>query len=342
MGRANLIALASQNITALCDVDWDFAGKAFERLSADIEHLQARINQPPASGQAQSQTRTGLNSSTPEQQLANMKRLYTEHWQKAKRYKDYREMLEKQKDIDAVVVATSDHMHTPSPSPQWSSQARLRAKAAHLVRSRSPPTRKKSQGDQGRHANGQPGPLFRRSPPLCRIHSVWRIGEVREIHVGPTVPSVSGRKAFLGRQLSPFLRKVSSGTARASMRALLHRSLGTTRSGYALVESLPRRRSGRSVPPIYHPFNWRGWVDWGCGQSATWAAHLLDVSLWRSSLGCPQALKPFAHRSTKSLPNATQTFFKFPARGKMPAVSLTWYDGGLLPPSRKNSAKTKK
>jgi hypothetical protein len=113
MGRANLIALASQNITALCDVDWDYAGKAFERLGPDIEHLQARINQPPAGGQAQSQTRTGLNSTTPEQQLANMKRLYTEHWAKAKRYKDYREMLEKQKDIDAVVVATSDHMHTP-------------------------------------------------------------------------------------------------------------------------------------------------------------------------------------------------------------------------------------
>src|ERR1700676_1928105 len=47
MGRANLINLASQNIVALCDVDWDYAGKAFERLSGDIEHLQARIDQPP-------------------------------------------------------------------------------------------------------------------------------------------------------------------------------------------------------------------------------------------------------------------------------------------------------
>src|SRR6267378_3736774 len=69
MGRANLIALASQNITAFCDVDWDYAGKAFERLGTDIEHLQTRINQAPASDQTQSQTRTGLNSSTPEQQL---------------------------------------------------------------------------------------------------------------------------------------------------------------------------------------------------------------------------------------------------------------------------------
>src|SRR6266516_51746 len=45
MGRSNLIALASQNITALCDVDWDYAGKAFEHLGTDIEHLQTRINQ---------------------------------------------------------------------------------------------------------------------------------------------------------------------------------------------------------------------------------------------------------------------------------------------------------
>jgi hypothetical protein len=39
MGRANLTALASQNIVALCDVDWDYTAKAYERLSADIERL---------------------------------------------------------------------------------------------------------------------------------------------------------------------------------------------------------------------------------------------------------------------------------------------------------------
>ena len=73
MGRANLINLASQNIVALCDVDWDYAGKAFERLGVDIEHLQARIDQPPPPGSPE-QSLSGLNSAKTQTQLDNMKR----------------------------------------------------------------------------------------------------------------------------------------------------------------------------------------------------------------------------------------------------------------------------
>src|SRR5436189_5411070 len=54
MGRANLINLASQNIVALCDVDWGYAGKGFERLDNDIEGLRSRIAGPdpkPQEGQ---------------------------------------------------------------------------------------------------------------------------------------------------------------------------------------------------------------------------------------------------------------------------------------------------
>src|SRR5713101_2887760 len=46
MGRANLINLASQNIVALCDVDWGYAGKALDRLDTDIDKLRARIEAP--------------------------------------------------------------------------------------------------------------------------------------------------------------------------------------------------------------------------------------------------------------------------------------------------------
>src|SRR5438270_5791469 len=47
MGRSNLINLSSQNLVALCDVDWDYAGKSFDRLDVDIKSLQTRIEEGP-------------------------------------------------------------------------------------------------------------------------------------------------------------------------------------------------------------------------------------------------------------------------------------------------------
>src|SRR5258707_13460121 len=46
MGRANLIALASQNIVAMCDVDWGYSGKSMDRLDTDILNLKTRLTQP--------------------------------------------------------------------------------------------------------------------------------------------------------------------------------------------------------------------------------------------------------------------------------------------------------
>ncbi len=43
MGRANLLNLTSENIVALCDVDWDYTAKSFEKLDADAEKAQTRL-----------------------------------------------------------------------------------------------------------------------------------------------------------------------------------------------------------------------------------------------------------------------------------------------------------
>src|SRR5215472_374669 len=51
MGRSNLINLASQNIVALCDVDWGYTEKSLERLDTEIHRLQKRLDQPAAPGQ---------------------------------------------------------------------------------------------------------------------------------------------------------------------------------------------------------------------------------------------------------------------------------------------------
>ena len=85
--------------------------------------------------------------------------------------------------------------------------------------------------------------------------------------------------------------------------------------------------------PVYHPFNWRGWVDWGQGALGDMGAHLIDFPFWALELGMPTSVEtistPF---NDVCYPNATTTYFEFAARGNKPAVKLTWYDGGLLPP----------
>jgi predicted dehydrogenase len=85
--------------------------------------------------------------------------------------------------------------------------------------------------------------------------------------------------------------------------------------------------------PIYHPFNWRGWVDWGQGALGDMGAHLIDHPFWSLNLGMPTVIETISTPFNRATyPSATTTYYDFPARGSMPAVKLTWYDGGLTPP----------
>ena len=84
MGRTNLFNLAlGNNIVALCDVDWDFAGRAWDRLPLDLKNEEERfpkVTDPEA--RKNSQIR-----------IDSLKKLIAEDLPKMKRYKDYREML---------------------------------------------------------------------------------------------------------------------------------------------------------------------------------------------------------------------------------------------------------
>ena len=109
MGRANLINLASQNIVALCDVDWDYAGKAFERLDADMDRLRQRMELPePPRPTGQNLTgETGFDREKAKAQLAGMQRLKDVHLPKAKRYIDYRDPAASLAAIERVITAPS-------------------------------------------------------------------------------------------------------------------------------------------------------------------------------------------------------------------------------------------
>ena len=63
-------------------------------------------------------------------------------------------------------------------------------------------------------------------------------------------------------------------------------------------------------------------------------AHLIDHPFWALDLGYPTTIETRldAVQRRRAYPMATTTYYEFAARGSKPAVKLTWYDGGLLPP----------
>ncbi|HVO58701.1 MAG TPA: Gfo/Idh/MocA family oxidoreductase [Dongiaceae bacterium] len=335
MGRANLINLASQNIVALCDVDWDYASKAFDRLDSDIERLQQRIDAPPPA----SNSSFPFDAERAKVQLAGMKRLKQEQWPKAKRYQDYREMLEKQKDIEAVLVATADHMHAPialaamelgkhvyvqKPLTWCVAESRALAKRARETKVAT------QMGNQGHSLDDA----------RLAVEYVWAgaIGEVREVHIWTNRP--------LGFWPQGVPRPAAPTQPLDKLRwngpGIETRLAAAMAGNYPVPETLNWDLFLGVAPkvdyhPVYHPFNWRGWVDWGMGPIGDMGAHLIDHSMWALGLGYPTSIEtistPF---NGASYPSATMTFYEFPAREvmgkKLPAVKLTWYDGGLMPP----------
>ena len=333
MGRANLINLASQNIVALCDVDWDYTSKSFERLDTESKDLQVRLDSPdpePLPGRP----KVEFDREKAKKRLDGMIRLKSEHWPKAKRYNDYREMLDRQKDIDAVVIATADHMHAPialaamdlnkhvyvQKPLTWSVE-----EARHLA-SRAREVKVATQmGNQGHSMDDA-----RTTVEYIRAGA---IGDVREIHVWTDRPLGYWPQGVP----RPAPLQVPADTLKWNGTGVVARTANAFAGSYPVPDTLSWDLFlgvGPQVEyhPIYHPFNWRGWVDWGVGAIGDLGAHLIDHSMWALNLGFPTSIEtvstPF---NGASYPLATQTFYEFAARGSMPPVRMTWYDGGLLP-----------
>lgn len=85
----------------------------------------------------------------------------------------------------------------------------------------------------------------------------------------------------------------------------------------------------------YHPGNWRGWYDFGLGALGDWGAHILDTIHEFLDLGLPYEVEPLHIKNLNDFffPLETTLRFRFPSRGDMPPVEITWYDGVKnLPP----------
>lgn len=235
----------------------------------------------------------------------------------AKKYRDFRIMLEKEKNIDAVIVATPDHTHTVAammaikmgkhvyvqkPLTRTVYEARMLTEAAreHKVVTQ--------MGNQGHSGEG------------IRLICEWiwdgAIGPVREVH------------AWTNRPI--------------------------WKQGMDRPEDTPPVPAGldwdlwlgpapqRPYHPAYHPFAWRAWVDFGCGALGDMACHVLDPVFWALKLKYPvsvegcmsmrmagQGREKVGVRET--YPQASIVRYRFPARAGMPEVKVIWYDGGMMP-----------
>jgi predicted dehydrogenase len=232
---------------------------------------------------------------------------------KARRYKDFRKMLEKEKNIDAVVVATPDHNHAVAtmaaikmgkhvycekPLTRTVYEARTIAKEARRAGVAT------QMGNQGMAFEGN------------RLINEWiwdgAIGPVREVHAWSDRPTHNGRLFWA--------QGVERPKETPPVPSTLNWDLWLGPAPY------------RPYHPAYVPFSWRGWWDFGSGGLGDMGIHNLAPVFSVLKLGAPTSVYSSSTLVYKeTLPLASTVHYEFPAREGMPAVKLHWYDGGIIP-----------
>jgi predicted dehydrogenase len=228
---------------------------------------------------------------------------------KATFHKDFRQMLEKQKDIDAVIVATPDHLHAVVSVMAMKMGKHVYCEKpltysvdeARLLRQLAKETKVATQmGNQGSAGNG-----LRRAVELIQDGV---IGPVHELHV------------WSNRPIWP------QGIDRPQGEDPVPPNLDWN----LWLGPAPVRPFKQGV---YHPFNWRGWLDFGTGAIGDMACHTINLPFRGLKLGYPDIVECEAHSglNTETFPKSSRIRFEFPARDGMPALKFWWYDGGWKP-----------
>jgi predicted dehydrogenase len=246
----------------------------------------------------------------------------------AKTYRDFREMLEKEKGIDAVVIGTPDHTHAVVAMAAF--QLRKHVYCAKPMTRSIYEDRKLMTAAREAKVATQMSVQSCASEEACATEEWVRagaVGEVREVHV------------WTDRPVWP------QGLARPDDTPPVPSSLEWD----LWLGPAPER----PYHPVYHPFRWRGWHDFGTGSLGDMGCHTFHV-IWQALRLEPptrvQACSTFTMlpayandadeawmlskkaKYPETFPTSTMVTWDFPARGKLPPVRVHWYDGGLRPP----------
>jgi predicted dehydrogenase len=229
---------------------------------------------------------------------------------KAKRYRDFREMLAKDAaNIDAVTVSTPDHTHAVA------AMAALKA---------------------GKHVYCQ--------KPLART-----IGEVRslmdEARRRPRQATQMGNQGHAGagtRLIRELYEAGTLGTVREihywTNRPIWPQGIDRPQQAYNVPPHLDWNlwlgpAPDRPYAPDYAPFRWRGWWDFGTGALGDIAAHSMDAAYWTLDLGFPSRIEAETTRVfAETAPRVSRITYDFPARGNRQALRVVWRDGELGAP----------
>lgn len=289
MGAANMEQLTGQNIVAIADPDLSHVAQSFVDKQGNSIARRAPLRAA---------------------------------YDKATQYADYRRMFDRQKDIDAVVIATPDqhhavaarmamergiHVYVQKPLTYTVRESRVLSRMAA-----DNPRLVTQMGNQGH--SGDDG---RRVVEWIRAGV---IGDVREVHI------------WTDRPIWP------QGIARP----VAEPKPGEFDWDVWLGPSTVNWGYNRN----YAHFNWRGWVPFGCGALGDMGAHLIDFPLWALEPGLPTRIET-RHSAwgqndraaglpegeeRGSYPLASATYFEF---GNAPGgpLKITWYDGGMMPPT---------
>lgn len=235
---------------------------------------------------------------------------------KAKVYTDFRKMLEAQKDIDAVTIATPDHVH-----------AVATAMAMKL----------------GKHVHCQ-------KPLTHSVYEARMIGKLaRETKVATQMGNF-GQAGEEARRVAELIHAGAIGNLK-EVHAWSNRNPDISQRGIPRPQDTPPCPAHldwnqwvgpaplRAYHPCYHPFAWRGWWDFGTGVLGDIGCHEFSSIFKAMKIGNPVSVEACSTNwqrpkeiSNETAPLASITHYKFAASPTHGPLSIFWYDGGMRPP----------